>query len=261
MKKFFSYVLVMTIVLCVNLPLVFAEGVVPHVSVLKGDRNFLSGYQAHNVDGSVNVVVEIPAGSTAKYEVNKASGMLELEQKNGKPRFVQYLGYPANYGMIPRTILPKEDGGDGDPMDVLVLGPSVPIGSVVKAYPIGVLDLLDGGEKDYKILLVADGSPMDACDSIEDLDEKFPGVTTIIKTWFTSYKGRDEDGNFKLEAKGFLGKAAAIRLIGDSILAYENALVSEADKLPLDENGNPLLYFWPASKNNGHVFSGVPAMP
>ena len=46
-----------------------------------------------------------------------------------KPREVKYLGYPGNYGMIPRTLLPKELGGDGDPLDVIVLGPAVERGS------------------------------------------------------------------------------------------------------------------------------------
>ncbi len=234
--------------------------VTPNVSVLQGEKNYLTGYSALNVDGTYNVVIEIPAGHTAKYEVNKQTGMLELEQKNGKPRFVKYVGYPGNYGMIPRTILPKEQGGDGDPMDVIVLGPSTAIGSVVKARPLGVLDLLDRGEKDYKILMVQEGTPMAVCDNVKDLDAKFPGVTTIVKTWFTSYKGRDEKGNFKLEAKGFLGKSAAIQLIGDSILAFENAQITDADKIPLEANGNPKLHYWPASKNNGHKFAGVPAI-
>lgn len=261
MKKIVSCTVIIAAVVCLMLPEAFAGQVTPYVSILKGEKNFLSGYPAHNVDGTVNVVIEIPAGHTAKYEVNKQTGMLQLEQKNGQPRFVNYLGYPGNYGLIPRTILPEEEGGDGDPMDVLVLGPSVSIGSVLKAHPIGVLDLLDRGEKDYKILMVAEGTPMDICDSVEDLDKHFPGVTTIIRTWFTSYKGRDENGKFKLEAKGFLGKADAVRLIGDSILAYENAHITEADKLPLDDNGNPLLHFWPASKNKGFEHTGIPALP
>ncbi|MCG8637156.1 MAG: inorganic diphosphatase [Desulfobacterales bacterium] len=244
---------------CFTLPNALAN-VTPNVSVLQGEKNYLTGYPALNVDGTVNVVVEIPAGHTAKYEVNKKTGMLELEQKNGKPRFVNYVGYPGNYGMVPRTILPKEQGGDGDPMDVIVLGPSVPIGSVIKARPIGVLNLMDRGEKDFKILMVQDGSPLAACDSVQCLDEKFPGITTIVKTWFTSYKGRDKNGKFKLEAKGFLGKGEAVQLLGDSILAYENARITEKTKIPLKANGNPPLHYWPASKNNGFKYANRPAI-
>ncbi|MGS0680651.1 inorganic diphosphatase [Shewanella sp. 125m-7] len=256
MKRILSYTLVAA---AVCLTTTAMASVAPHVSVLQGEKNFLSGYSAHNIDGTVNVVVEIPAGQTAKYEVNKKTGMLELEQKNGKPRYVKYLGYPGNYGMIPRTILPKDQGGDGDPMDVLVLGPAVPIGSVIKARPIAVLDLVDGGENDYKILMVQDGSPLSVCSDVACLDDKFPGITTIIKTWFTSYKGRDEKGNFKLEARGFKDKNTAIQLIGDSILAYEEGQISDQDKIALQKNGNPKLHFWPGSKNNGYKFAGQTA--
>jgi len=276
-KAYLSCAVMATALACIAVPGAFAKAtpdisalqsvqnsttgeVRPYISVLQGEKNYLTGYSAHNADGTVNVVIEIPAGQTAKYEVNKKTGMLELEQKDGKPRFVKYLGYPGNYGMIPRTILPKEQGGDGDPMDVLILGPAVPIGSIVKARPIGVLDLLDRGEKDYKILMVKEGSPMAACDSVACLDEKFPGITTIVKTWFTSYKGRDDQGNFQLEAKGFLGKGAAIQLLGDSILAYENSQITDTDKIALLESGNPQLHFWPASKNNGHKYAGVEAI-
>ena len=258
-RKLLLSLILSAAVMCFTLPNVLAN-VTPNVSVLQGEKNYLTGYPALNVDGTVNVVIEIPAGHTAKYEVNKKTGMLELEQKNGKPRFVKYVGYPGNYGMIPRTILPKDQGGDGDPMDVIVLGPSVPIGSIVKARPIGVLDLLDGGEKDYKILMVQEGSPLAVCDSINDLDEKFPGITTIVKTWFTSYKGRDEKGNFKLEAKGFMGKGKAIQLLGDSILAFENSQITKGTKIPLTANGNPQLHYWPASKNNGFKYANTPAI-
>ena len=237
-----------------TLPLAGAEagpGVTPQVSVLRGEKNFFTGYDTHNLDGTVNVVIEIPAGTTAKYEVSIKSGLIELEQKNGAPRFVQYLGYPCNYGNIPRTILLKAKGGDGDPLDVLVLGPSVPTGSVVKTRPLGVLSLIDGGEIDDKVLVVMENSPFAACHSMEELDAKFPGVTTILKTWFTSYKGRDKKGNLILSSTGFKGRSEAIRFIGDSALDYERSVVTEADKRALDEKGNPRLYRWPGAKNLG----------
>ena len=92
-----------------------------HVSVLRGEKNYLTGYDSINLDGTYNVVIEIPAGTTAKYETNNKTGMLELEQKGGAPRYVQYLGYPVNYGAIPRSVMLKSKGGDGDSVDVLVL--------------------------------------------------------------------------------------------------------------------------------------------
>jgi len=222
-----------------------------HVSVLRGEKNYLSGYDPLNPDGTVNVVIEIPAGTTAKYEVNKDSGMMELEQKGGAPRYVQYLGYPVNYGAIPRSILLKSKGGDGDSVDVLVLGPAVPRGSVVRGRAIGVLSLIDTGEVDDKAVVVMEGTPFAKVKSIADLDAKFPGVTTILQTWFTSYKGYGKDGKLMLSSTGFKDRAAAIKLIGDAILDYEMSVVTEADKRPLDPKGNPYTYRWPGAKNIG----------
>jgi len=63
--------------------------------------------------------------------------------------------------MIPQTLLSKENGGDGDPLDVIILGPSISRGSVVKAHLIGVLKLLDGGEQDDKLIAIIDNSIID----------------------------------------------------------------------------------------------------
>ena len=125
-----------------------------------GKKNFMNDFIPLNNDGTINVIVEIPTGTIGKWEVDKSDGNLKWEFKKGKPRIVKFLGYPGNYGMIPRTMLPKELGGDGDPLDVIVLGPSVPRGSVVSAKLIGVLKLLDGGEQDDKLLAVLENSPL-----------------------------------------------------------------------------------------------------
>jgi inorganic pyrophosphatase len=228
-----------------------AQTLMPQVSVLKGERNFLNGYDPVNVDGTVNVVIEIAAGTTAKYMVDLKSGMIELEQKNGAPRYVQYLGYPCNYGNIPRSVLLKSKGGDGDAVDALVLGPSVPTGSVVRGRAIGMLSLMDTGEKDDKVVVVMENTPFFNVRSIDELDRKFPGVTSILQTWFTSYKGRDKDGKLYLNSPGFKGRAETIKFIGDAVLDYENSVVTDADRRPLDEKGNPYLYRWPGAKNVG----------
>ncbi len=228
-----------------------AQTLTPQLSVLKGERNFWSGYDPVNVDGTVNVVIEIPAGTIAKYMVELKSGNIELEQKNGAPRFVQYLGYPCNYGNIPRSVLLKSKGGDGDAIDALVLGPSVPTGSVVRGRAIGILGLMDTGEKDDKVVVVMENGPFANVKSIGDLDKRFPGVTTILQTWFTSYKGRDKEGKLLLASTGFKGRAETIKFIGDAVLDYENSVTTDADRRPLDEKGNPYLYRWPGAKNVG----------
>lgn len=158
-----------------------------------------SPHLVHDVESrsgaAVHVVVEIPAGDNAKYEVNKTSGRLEWQQQNGRPRVIDYLPYPGNYGFIPRTLSPKNTGGDGDPLDVLVLGPSQPRGEVIEVYLIGVLKLLDEGEQDDKIIAIptpADESritPLSHVRSLDELNEKCPGIGTIIEVWFSNYDG------------------------------------------------------------------------
>lgn len=180
-------------------------------------KNFISGYKPENSDGTVNVVVEVPAGTLDKWEVSKPDGKLEWEFLEGKPRVVQYLGYPGNYGMIPRSLLPEELGGDGDPVDVLVLGAAVPRGSVVPVKLIGILKLLDSGEQDDKLLAVMKDSPFSEVNSVADLDRKFPGVTTIIETWFCNYKGI----NGGMESQGFAEKEEALKVFNTAVQAFD----------------------------------------
>ena len=184
---------------------------------IAGTKSFLTGYPALNLEGTINAVIEIPAGTTAKWEVIKPHGELKWEFKKGKPRTVKYLSYPGNYGMIPRTLLPKELGGDGDPLDVLVLCRALPRGSVVEAKVLGILKLLDNGEKDDKILAVPKESPLYGVDSIRELDIKFPGVTTIVETWFLNYKGPKE-----MESQGFAEVTEAMNAIKTAMEAFDN---------------------------------------
>jgi len=156
---------------------------------LVGTRNLISDIDPVGPDGLVRVVVEIPAGTCDKYEVSKPEGHLCWELQDGVPRVVQYLPYPGNYGMIPGTLLDKDDGGDGDPLDVLVVGPMVPRGSVIEVRPIAVLRLLDGGEVDDKIIAVDPAAPLGAVAGLSELQSRYAGVTEIIETWFTNYKG------------------------------------------------------------------------
>lgn len=182
---------------------------------LVGTHNLLTHDEATNPDGTVNVVVEIPAGTTAKWEVSKEDGMLRWEFRDGKPRRVAYLAYPANYGMIPRTLLPEEEGGDGDPLDAVVLGPALSRGSIARGRLIGVLKLLDGGEQDDKLVVASANTVFAQVDSLMALDASFPGVTTILKTWFTNYKGPGA-----MEWLGFGDAAEAGRLLTTATMAY-----------------------------------------
>lgn len=180
---------------------------------LVGPKNFLDGYTAIVAERTVHAVVEVPSGYVDKWEVKNEDGLLHWDMKNDKPRRVKYLGYPCNYGMVPRTVLAKERGGDGDPLDVLVLGEAVPRGTVLEARVIGLFRMRDGGELDVKLVAVRAGTAFADIQNVSELKEKFPGVAEIIETWFGHYKGpgvvQTEGFGDVDEALGILKNAAA----------------------------------------------------
>ena len=95
-------------------------------------------------------VVEIPKGSKKKYELDKETGLIILDR-------ILYTSthYPANYGFIPRSL-----GDDGDPLDVLLLcsEPLEPL-TLCRAYPIGVISMIDNGRNDEKIIAIPFNDP------------------------------------------------------------------------------------------------------
>ena len=184
--------------------------------ILKSEKNLITAMSAKNRDGSINVLVEIPSGTNGKWEVNKETGNLDWEFKKGVPRVVQYLPYPANYGMIPQTLSPEEIGGDGDPLDVLLLGEAVPRGAYVKGKLIGVMYMKDHGETDDKLLAVAEGSPFENINTVSELKEQFPGTLEILQTWFVNYKGIGED----MKVNGFAGKKEADKVLNEAVKGY-----------------------------------------
>ena len=185
---------------------------------LRGKSNFLRDHPAIPAEGLANVVIEIPAGTNAKWEAAKDGESIDWEIKRGKPRVVQYLAYPGSYGMIPRTALPKELGGDGDPLDLLVLGPAIARGNVVAVRPVAVLKMLDGGERDDKIIAVQSEGPLSDVRDLASLNASYPGATSIVEIWFSSYKGPG-----RMQARGWADAAAAQKVVREASRYYEQA--------------------------------------
>lgn len=187
---------------------------------IKADFDYLADIPSKNDNGTVNAIIEIPAGSNEKWEVSKNdSSIINWEFKNGQPRIVQYLGYPGNYGTIPSTALPKSLGGDGDPLDILVLGAALERGSVVPVRVIGGLKMLDGGEQDDKLIAVpvVEQSPFKDVESIEVLQKSYPGVVEIAQTWFANYKGIDGG----IEVEGVMTSKEASNVLEQAIKHYK----------------------------------------
>lgn len=126
-----------------------------------------------NEDGTVNGYVEIPRGESTKWEFR-----IELNRREIDRTIPHELGgYPVNYGFLPRTV-----SYDGDPADVLVLGPPLEGGSVTKGRIVGLMKMVDGGELDSKLVI----SPLDARDrATHTLDA---ATRTQLENFFNTYK-------------------------------------------------------------------------
>lgn len=125
----------------------------------------------------INVIVEINKGSKNKYELDKETGLIMLDR-------VMYTSqdYPFDYGFVPQT-----HWHDGDPLDVVLLTthPLVP-GLLLTARPVGVLDMIDDGESDAKIIAVPVKDPR--WKEINDLSDVNPHTIEEIKHFFETYK-------------------------------------------------------------------------
>ena len=147
----------------------------------------------------VNAVIEIPMESVNKYEYDEKLQVFRLDRTLHSP-----VHYPGDYGFIPST-----RGYDGDPLDVLVLvnSPSFS-GCIIEVRPIGVLRMVDQGQKDEKILAVAQSDPVYR--EINDANQLFPHLLRQIEHFFSIYKSLEGK---KTELDGWEGAEAARRII------------------------------------------------
>lgn len=154
--------------------------------------NFLHDIPAFTPDSLVNVVIEIPAGSNKKWEVNKATGHIEWEQVSPDSfRVIDYLPYPANYGFVPQTLVSEASGGDGDPVDVFVLGERIERGNVLPCRIIGFIEMTDDGKDDSKFIALPVETHWKKVNTLQELNQYYPGVLDILRIWLSNYKGAD----------------------------------------------------------------------
>ena len=125
----------------------------------------------------VYAVIEIPNGSRNKYEYDKDKEAFALDRVLYSP-----IHYPAEYGIIPKTLW-----DDGDPMDILVVmeQPTFP-GCVIETRIIGVMKMIDGGESDDKILGVPVNDPK--FKDVQDISDMPKPFLDEISHFFTEYK-------------------------------------------------------------------------
>tara|TARA_B100000941_G_scaffold206117_1_gene150399 strand:+ start:62 stop:736 length:675 start_codon:yes stop_codon:yes gene_type:complete len=188
-------------------------------SKIVGKKNFLHEIETFNTDGSINVVIEIPAGENDKWEVSKQDGSLRRERSNNSFRVIKYLPYIGNYGFIPKTLQPMNIGGDGDPVDVILLGKRYERGVIVRSKVLGVMIMTDAGKIDNKVVAIPIDSKIffhEKINSLNDLKRNYPGVLEILKIWFKNYKRTGQ-----VEIQGYDNHLKAIEIIKTSQNPYE----------------------------------------
>lgn len=146
-----------------------------------------------------NCIIEIPRNSLNKYEIDKETGMIALDR-------VMHTGqtYPFDYGFAPQTLW-----DDGDALDVVVLTtePLLP-GILVHVRPVGLMNMVDSGEADDKVIAVPVSDPR--WKEVTDLDIVNPHTLKIMQHFFETYK--------QLQGKtvtvaGFKGRAEALEAV------------------------------------------------
>lgn len=162
-----------------------------------------------NVPHELNVIVEIPKGSYNKYEIDKETGLIALDRAN-----YSFAPYPFDYGFVPQTLWE-----DGDPLDVIVLT-TFPLnpGILVKVRPVAVIDMVDSGESDYKVIAV----PVEdkRWDDVVDLKDLNKHMVKEFVHFFETYKIlKGKPAPVKINA--VMDKKAANEAVEKSIKLYK----------------------------------------
>lgn len=156
-------------------------------------------------------VIEIPKGSRKKYELDKETGYIILDR-------VLYTSthYPANYGFIPRTY-----GDDNDPLDVLLIcAEDLEPLTLVRAYPIGVITMVDGGSRDEKIIAIPINDPN--YNMYKSIDELPKHLFDEMRHFFTVYKNLEEK---ETAVEEVANADAAVKIIEESIVRYNEVFL------------------------------------
>ena len=152
----------------------------------------------------VNAIVEIPKGSSHKYEYKPEYDQFMLDRS-----LMSAMVYPANYGFISSTL-----AADGDALDILILSDEpIDKGTIVPTQVIAALHMIDDGEVDYKLI----GVPISAYrkNHISDFDDIVPLLIDIIENFFARYK--ELEGK-EVILKGWINREDTYKIIEDSYL-------------------------------------------
>lgn len=161
----------------------------------------------HGTPEKINVIIEIPKGSKNKYEIDKKTGLIALDR-------VAYTSqdFPYDYGFVPRT-----HWHDGDPLDVVLLTThGLFPGVLVRARPVAVMDMHDGGDSDMKLIAVPVSDPR--WDDVQDLKDLNRHTLREIEHFYSTYKKLQ---NKEVIIRDFKGKDEAIKIFKEAVRIYE----------------------------------------
>lgn len=156
----------------------------------------------------VNSIIEIPKGSKGKYELDKASGLLRLDRV-----LFSSVHYPANYGFIPQTYC-----DDKDPLDILVIC-SIDVfpRCLVEAKVIGAMEMMDGNERDDKIIAVARHDM--SVNHLTDISELPPHTLVELKRFFEDYKMLEHK---EVTVEQFMDRTKAFDIVNEAVQLYKD---------------------------------------
>ena len=159
-----------------------------------------------NLPSEFMAVIEIPMGSSVKYELDKLTGLLRLDRV-----LYSAVYYPANYGFIPQTY-----AEDDDPLDVLVLcqEPVAPL-TLVTARAIGVMTMVDSGKRDHKVLAVAVNDP--EYNGFQEATELPAHRLALLRRFFQDYKMLEGKA---VEVDEFQPAAATLPIVEEALERY-----------------------------------------
>ncbi len=158
--------------------------------------NLLHDISAGSKD-EINVIIEVPKGSSNKYEIDKDTGLIKLDRAN-----YSSAAFPAEYGFVPQTLW-----DDGDALDVVVLATfPIPSGILVKVRPVALMEMIDSGENDYKLIAVPVKDKR--WEDVQDLSDLNKHTLKEIQHFFETYK-QLKGSPAEVVINGFKGKEAA----------------------------------------------------
>ena len=164
-----------------------------------------------DVPNEINVIIEIPKDAEpVKYEVDKESGAIFVDRILSTP-----MRYPCNYGYVPGTL-----GGDGDPLDAVVILPlSLAVGSVIRCHPVGMLQMTDEAGADEKLVVIRSPKVFPGYAHINDMKGVSPHWLQRIGHFFEHYKDLEQGKWVKVE--GWVGADEARAEILAGIARYQ----------------------------------------